>query len=156
MASHPSRLPIFLLLVAVLFQRQIRLTRRVHSFGKFTGSFDFGLGFTTKRVRYYELPDPNFPRRDSRLPMRTSFRESTVLTGNDASWFDPQRQCLNTCCAEKVAISMGHEDLRVKNTVDGLDLAEVLIHGHSLPAHLQNAFHGAPLNDPHNTSMVHS
>ena len=86
-------------------------------------------------LRYHELPDPRFNGRDHDLPMRTSHAYSTVI--DKAPWFDPKEMCQSTCCAKRVAVSIDHETHRIKNTIDGLDLADVVISGHRVPGHLE-------------------
>jgi len=89
----------------------------------------------SRDVRYYELPDPNFNKRDHHLPMRSSHTYSTVI--DRAPWFDSGEICKSTCCARRIAVSIDHEAHRIKNTVDGLDMADVIITGHRIPGHLE-------------------
>ncbi|GFH47951.1 hypothetical protein CTEN210_04427 [Chaetoceros tenuissimus] len=112
-----------------------------------------GESFPTEILRYFELPDPKFQDsifiRRTKLPMRPSSHFSKVYTFDDlnnknstgasknlSSLLIP-KQCFERCCYEKVAISMDHEENRLKSTVDGLDVAEVLMHGHIVPNHLK-------------------
>ena len=112
-----------------------------------------GKAFTAETLRYFDLPDPKFQdsilMRRNKLPMRPSSHYSKVYTFEDlnntnstgvstnlSSLLIP-KQCFETCCYEKVLISMDHEEHRLKSTVDGLDVAEVLMHGHDLPNHLK-------------------
>ena len=98
-------------------------------------------------LRYYQLPDPKIQEdpktRQNLLPMRSSSSYAQVHRYEDAD-IPPNlkshmqvKKCLDTCCYEKVAISIDHEMHRIKSTIDGLDVAELLLHGHAVPDHLQ-------------------
>lgn len=82
--------------------------------------------------RFHELPAYQKPHQSP--PMTTAYLESTVI--QRAPWFTPKKICTGTCCAETVAISLYQDDTRIKNTIDGLDLADLLERGHQLPGHL--------------------
>ena len=82
--------------------------------------------------RYHELSPFKKPHRTP--PMTTAFIDSSIVL--KAPWFQPRKICVEKCCAETVAISLDQDDTRIKNTIDGLDLADVLERGHELPDHL--------------------
>ena len=90
-------------------------------------------------LRYRDLAQFRVPR--SELPMRSAYSSATVVP--EAPWYDPAGGCLETCCYRRVAISLGQDEHRLKTTVDSVDLADVRLHGHSLPDHLK--FHAAVL-----------
>jgi len=94
-------------------------------------------------LKFYQVPELQRPLRDV-PPMTSSFTTATAV--ERAPWFAPPgRTCKETCCWEQIAVSMDQEAHRIKNTVDGLDLADVLVHGHRLPDHLE--FHATELNE---------
>ena len=57
----------------------------------------------------------------------TSFTEATVVQKQNDPWFTPQKLCQETCCAESVAISLDQDYHHIINTLDGPDLADVLL-----------------------------
>ena len=61
--------------------------------------------------------------------MKTAFSESTVIT--QAPWFPYQKYCNDTCCAQAVAISLSQDETRIINAVDGQDVADLLLFGHT-------------------------
>jgi hypothetical protein len=76
----------------------------------------------------------------------TSYSEATVVE-RSPNWFPmkhmgdlPRREkeyCTPTCCATPVAISLAQDEKRIINTVDGLDLADVLLQHYRSPEHLE-------------------
>jgi hypothetical protein len=90
--------------------------------------------------RYHELPWSLKPKNTP--PVTTAFMNSTIVVRTP--WFHPTKQCKKTCCFENIAISLEQDDTRIKNTMDGKDLADVLItKPNFLPQHLKTTdFHG--------------
>jgi hypothetical protein len=74
----------------------------------------------------------------------TSHEMATEVT--DATWFHPQKICTQQCCAQSVAISMDHENRRIINTIDGLDLADIIIEYNMLPVQAHHDFAGQKFN----------
>ena len=102
----------------------------IHKSTKQTQHFPDGI---PRDLRYHELPHPNI----THLPMRSSHYYSTIITNSSSLQFDPMPECFETCCVQRVAVSIDHENNRMINTIDGLDLADVLVRGHKDPTHLK-------------------
>ena len=72
----------------------------------------------------------------------TAYNRATVV--EEASWFQAQEICKSTCCAKRVAISLDQDSSQLINTMDGLDLADVVFRNNPGPNHLKfhaNVFH---------------
>jgi hypothetical protein len=82
-----------------------------------------------RHVRFSDLILPDVPRDDP--TMKTAYSEATVIS--QSPWFQRETICNDTCCARQVAVSMKQDDTRIINAVDGQDVADVLLFGHSLP-----------------------
>jgi hypothetical protein len=67
--------------------------------------------------------------------MTTAYTDATVI--QKAPWFSRDTICKDTCCAQPVAVSMTQDETRIINAVDGQDLADGLLFGHSLLPHHQ-------------------
>jgi len=78
----------------------------------------------TTTPRYYQLPW-SYNRPKHIPPVTTAFRNSTMVVR--APWFPSTKHCKKTCCVEHVAISLQQDDTRIKNIMDGRDLADILI-----------------------------
>jgi len=85
-------------------------------------------------LRYHEMPASKFKKEAG--PMFTSsYSQAKSVVRKSLPWFTPpyhdepetrnNKFCKETCCATPIAISISHEDRRIINTVDGLDLADV-------------------------------
>mmetsp|Transcript_9784 Transcript_9784/g.13794 ORF Transcript_9784/g.13794 Transcript_9784/m.13794 type:complete len:519 (+) Transcript_9784:32-1588(+) len=91
--------------------------------------------------RYHEMPPNEFTTIEKdKLPNSvTSYTDATVVE-RSPNWFPPQHAtqkfCTPTCCATPVALSLAQDDHRIINTVDGLDLSEVLLRYFGNPHHL--------------------
>jgi hypothetical protein len=72
--------------------------------------------------RYHEIPFQEFKKRSNTM---TAYSSATEI--RRSSWFQPTKICKETCCAETVALSLHQDDLKIINTLDGLDLADILI-----------------------------
>jgi hypothetical protein len=83
--------------------------------------------------RYHEIPVEEFKDRPKKT--MTAYSSSTEI--RRSSWFQPTKICKETCCAETVAISLHQDDLKIINTLDGLDLADVLIQQYRNPPHYE-------------------
>lgn len=68
------------------------------------------------------------------LPMKTSYHRATVV--KRAPWFDRQGYCLDTCCADPIAVSLHQDTDHLITSVDGFDLADVVLLGHDIKRHL--------------------
>ena len=95
-----------------------------------------------KHKRYHEMPDDEFQVLQKNIEknpiLATSFSDADVVLRSQ-QWFpsDPNHKydnnkrnkahCSSTCCATPVAVSMAHEDKRIITTIDGLDLADVVL-----------------------------
>ncbi|CAB9497015.1 expressed unknown protein [Seminavis robusta] len=98
----------------------------------------------TQPLRHVRFADVRLPRKNPRQPvMKTAFQESTVITR--ATWFRYQKHCNVTCCAQAVAISLNQDKHRIKNSVDGQDLADLLLFGTAPSPHQQ--FFASELTD---------
>jgi len=89
--------------------------------------------------RYHEYPADFFAEenlaRNAKQPYKSAYQEATVLE-RAHPWFVPKRICHHQapphsteevhCCAETVAISLDQDDHHIVNTVDGMDLADIL------------------------------
>jgi hypothetical protein len=82
--------------------------------------------------RYHEIPFEEFENRHDTM---TAYSSSTEI--RRSSWFHPTKICKETCCAETVAISLHQDDLKIINTLDGLDLADILIQKYRNPPHYE-------------------
>lgn len=96
-------------------------------------------------VKYYELSE-EIEHLSQHVPhnSETSFNGATsIVDDNDdeATWFQSTKNCTETCCVTTVAISMDHEERHLLNTMDGLDLADVVLRNNPGPRHLQ--FHAS-------------
>jgi hypothetical protein len=78
--------------------------------------------------RYHEISIEEFK---DRAKTMTAYSSATKIS--NSSWFQPTKICKETCCAETVAISLDQDDLKIINTLDGLDLADVLIQQYHNP-----------------------
>ena len=88
-------------------------------------------------MRYHEMPKERLTEPEkSREKYTTAFTEATVVVGV-RPWFKPRKECKETCCAETVAISLDQDDHHIINTVDGLDLADVMIEKYKNPRYLE-------------------
>ena len=85
--------------------------------------------------RYHEYPNQEFvPQKLKHVKKmyKTAYEEATVYERADP-WFVPQKKCKENiktktrCCAETVAISLDQDDHHIINTVDGLDVADLVI-----------------------------
>ena len=96
------------------------------------------IGVDKEPLRHLRFSDLDLPPIDIKDPvMNTAFQESTVIS--QAPWFPQRRFCEETCCAEAVAISLDQDDTRIINAVDGPDLADLLLYGHTPPSFHQFA-----------------
>lgn len=85
-----------------------------------------------RHLRFADLVHPEAPR--EKTPITTTAHvESTVIT--QAPWFNHRKVCKETCCVQPVAISMKQDETRIINSIDGPDVADLLLHGHSLQPH---------------------
>lgn len=64
------------------------------------------------------------------FPSNTSYSRSRTIVDDDAH---QQTICQATCCAKQVLYSMGHEERQLLNTMDGLDLADVMLRHKPFP-----------------------
>jgi hypothetical protein len=79
---------------------------------------------------------------DIRHNSETAYNRARVI--EEAPWFAPREICKKSCCAKRVAISLDQDQTQIINTMDGLDLAEVVVRNNQGPRHLQfhaNVFH---------------
>jgi hypothetical protein len=79
--------------------------------------------------RYHEIPLGEFKNRSDTL---TAYSSATEI--RRSSWFQPTKICKDTCCAETVALSLYLDDFKIINTLDGLDLADILIQKYQNPS----------------------
>ena len=73
--------------------------------------------------RYHQLPPWEIPLNQQHIT--TAYMDATVV--KRAPWFQPKKICTETCCAYTVAVSLHQDDIRIKNTLDGFDLADVFV-----------------------------
>lgn len=107
-------------------------------------------GAEIKHRRYHEMPDEvfkNVQKVGRAYDVVTSFSTADVVLRSQR-WFpaDPKHKhdkllrekelCRSTCCATPVALSLSHEDERIINTIDGLDLADVVVQHYDEPNHI--------------------
>jgi hypothetical protein len=71
-------------------------------------------------------------------PFTTAFSQARVV--QQAPWFKPRKICKQKCCAETVAISLDQDEHRLINTLDGLELADVLVEYHPQPRQIKEFF----------------
>ena len=97
------------------------------------------IGPMLRRAIHWELTEAandgsSNNRKQRLLPMKTSYHRATVV--QRAAWFDRTGYCFDTCCAEPIAVSMDQDADHLITSVDGLDLADVVLLGHELKNHL--------------------
>jgi hypothetical protein len=86
-----------------------------------------------KSRRYHEIPLKEFENVSYALnTMKTAYSTATEI--RRSSWFQPTKICKETCCAETVALSLDQDEFRIINTLDGLDLADIVIQQYRNPA----------------------
>lgn len=68
-------------------------------------------------------------------PMKTSYQRSTVV--QQAPWFPAERKCKKTCCAQAIAVALEPDKDHLITSVDGLDLGDVSVLGHTKKGFLQ-------------------
>lgn len=76
---------------------------------------------------FSDVPMTEFVVYESDYFYHTSFTEATIVEKQTDPWFTPQKLCQETCCAESVAISLDQDNHHIINTLDGPDLADVLL-----------------------------
>mmetsp|Transcript_41819 Transcript_41819/g.100368 ORF Transcript_41819/g.100368 Transcript_41819/m.100368 type:complete len:542 (-) Transcript_41819:1019-2644(-) len=105
--------------------------------------------------QFHEIPSEEFDGPKLKLikpnvNLRTSYQDASVIE-QSVPWFVPKRICksssdgLPKCCAETVAISLDQDDHHIINTVDGTDLADVLMRKSKVDGGLD--FFGTELDD---------
>lgn len=57
----------------------------------------------------------------------SSYSLAKSITTKKTKWFRPQRTCHKKCCVQTVAIRAEHEEYQPLNTMDGLDLADIVL-----------------------------
>ena len=86
----------------------------------------------TQPLRHLRFDNIKLPEIPKGTPiMKTAYRESTAIV--QAPWFPHRKECSETCCAQAVAISLKQDRNRIINAVDGQDVADLLLYGHSIP-----------------------
>ena len=80
-----------------------------------------------RHLQFDHLDLPEIPKKSP--TMTTAYLESTVIT--QAPWFPHNKECNETCCAQAVAISLKQDRTRIINAVDGQDVADLLLYGHT-------------------------
>ena len=88
-----------------------------------------------RHLQFDHLQLPDVPQGSP--TMVTAYLQSTVVT--QAPWFPHHKVCNETCCAQKVAISLNQDQNRIINAVDGADLADLVLLGHT-PAPIHKFF----------------
>jgi hypothetical protein len=73
--------------------------------------------------------------KNGRGAMLTAYSATTET--RRSSWFQPTKTCKETCCAETAARSLHQDECRIINTLDDLDLADVVIQKYKNPAQLE-------------------
>lgn len=78
-------------------------------------------------MRYHELADQvKQVAEQVQYPFTTAYSKATVVERANP-WFRPIKVCKRTCCVESVAMSLDQDDHQIINTIDGLDLADVVL-----------------------------
>jgi len=86
---------------------------------------------------YFEIENKVLERAEPNpFPSNTSHSRVREIVKDANDWFTPQQICQETCCARQVLYSMDHEEHQLLNTMDGLDLADLLLRHKTPPAHL--------------------
>jgi hypothetical protein len=83
--------------------------------------------------KYHEIPVQEF----ETAPIVTLSAYSATAEIRRSKWFKPTKSCKDTCCVETVALSLDQDDERIINTLDGMDLADVLIRQYPSAPHLE-------------------
>lgn len=59
-----------------------------------------------------------------------------IIDGNTTEWFVPKFISRKSCTARQLLYSMDHEERQLLNTMDGLDLSDILLRNNPGPSHL--------------------
>lgn len=81
-----------------------------------------------RHLRFADLILPEVP---PGTPLMTTAHSQSTLVAQ-APWFQEEKICNTTCCAQAVAISLKQDETRIINAVDGPDLSELLLYGNTL------------------------
>jgi len=86
-----------------------------------------------RRIMFSDLSDlPS----DVRGPeLYTSYQRATAF--QRAEWFKGGIECKETCCVRRVAVSLDQDEEHLITTIDGVDLADVFVHGHTKQKHFE-------------------
>jgi len=89
---------------------------------------------TTKTsIQYFhEVPLKEFSAiKGNGIPYLTAFSDSHYLEERHSTTTTSKKICQDTCCAEPVYISMEQDEHHIINTLDGLDIADLLVQQYS-------------------------
>jgi len=97
--------------------------------------------------RYVDFPPEEFAYQNLRTSVYTTAYDDATIIEQASPWFRSKRICKETCCATSVAMSLDQDDRHIINTLDGIDMADVLVRKYRYARFPDHHFFGSHLSN---------